>query len=173
MAPTESQLNFVSDIEAGVRALLAQGVKVSKMSQVTEAAGRELAEVSQFVGRFSELGHWELIERLSQAFLAVNLAPLSITRAMEGMPKTTLIDNGSNFDPEPLTLKSLVPFETIESKALEVEFQPNGLEPRYAPTVPEPEELLCEVIKMISRLPQPMQRKKVAGMAANWFGVGG
>lgn len=172
-APTESQLHFVSDIESGVRALIAQGAQVKKVSQVMEAAGRELQELSQFVGRFSEQGHWHLIERLAEAFLAVNLAPLSITRAMEIMPKRLSALEGSYIDSEPLDLEAVPVVEPIESKALEVQFQPEGLEPRYAPPVPEPEELLCDVIKMISRLPQPLQRKKVAGMAANWFGVGG
>lgn len=171
--PTDSQLNFVSDIEAGIRALLAQCAQVNKVSQVMTAAGREPAELSQFVTRFFEQGHWHLIERLAEAFLAVNLAPLSITRAMEGMPKRILPLDGSYIEPEPMQLEKVSAFPVIESKALEVHFQPDGLEPRYACPVPEPEELLSDVIKMINRLPQPLQRKKVAGMAANWFGVGG
>jgi hypothetical protein len=171
--PTDFQLNFVSDIEAGTRALIAQGAQVTKMSQVTDAAGRDLVEVSQFVGRFVDLGHWELIERLAKAFLSVNLTPLSIARALEAMAKHAAKDEAPEIDPEPLELEMHIPVEVIESKALEVKYGPEAMGPKYYPTTPEPEELLYDVIKMISRLPQLMLRRKVAGMAANWFGVGG
>jgi hypothetical protein len=171
--PTESQLHFVSDVESGVRALIAQGTQISKISHVMEAAGREAQELSQFVGRFAELGHWQLIQRLADAFHQVNIAPLSIARAMDSMPKKAIGINSPNTISEPLELERHLPVESIGSKALEVQFEPEGMESRYCTTIPEPEELLCDVIKMISQLPQPLQRKKVAGMAANWFGVGG
>jgi hypothetical protein len=171
--PTDFQLNFVSDIEAGTRALIAQGTQVTKISQVTDAAGRDLVEVSQFAGRFVDLGHWALIERLAKAFLSVNLTPLSIARALEAMAKHAAKDEAPEIDSEPLELEVRIPVEAIESKALEVQYETEAMEPSYCPTIPEPEELLCDVIKMISQLPQPLQRRKVAGMAANWFGVGG
>lgn len=168
--PSDSQLNFVSDIEKGCRALLSQGIEVRKIAQVSEAAGRDMPELSQFVGRFVDQGHWALIDRLAKAFELVKLSPLCIERAMNHAPKAFPLREPSNFDSEPLHLIRELPVAETNSKALV---------PELSPTVdvsihsPEPEEVLGDVIRRINRLSQPMQRKKVAGMAANWFGVGG
>jgi hypothetical protein len=166
--PSESQIAFVADIEAGVRALVAQEANVTKISQVAEAAGREPAELSQYVGRFAEQGHWHLVDRLAEAFLSVNLAPLSITRAMEIAPKKLKFLEGQNFDSGPsenLPMPSPVPTETIAP-------EPVNYVTAFEPP-PKPEEMLADVIRMINYLPDPLARKKVAGMTANWFGVGG
>jgi hypothetical protein len=162
--PTESQLAYVADIESGIRAIKSQNVVVTKIAEVSAWSGHDPVELSQFVGRFAEQGHWHLVERLAEAFLSVNIAPLCITRAMENAPKRIFADNPPEIEPEPLDLHRELPVVREETKALEPVFAIEG---------PEPEEMLADVIRMINRLPQPMARKKVAGMAASWFGVGG
>ncbi len=163
--PSESQLAFVADMEAGVRAVKAQESKVTKISQVAEAAGREPAELPLYVGRFLEQGHYELIQRLSDAFAAVDIKPLCITRALEAMPKRSEDEKALPFDSEPLELVRELPALRPEPKAAEPVFA--------IAEQPQPEEMLADVIRMINRLPLPLERKKVAGMTASWFGVGG
>jgi hypothetical protein len=163
--PTENQLAYVSDIEAGIRAIKSQSVKVKKIAEVSAWSGHDPMALSQFVGRFAEQGHWHLIDRLAEAFLSVDIAPLCITRALEVAPKRIIEDNGPNFNSEPLELERELPMIPVQSETREMVLPASQSLP--------PEVLLAEVIQLINRLPQPLERKKVAGMTANWFGVGG
>lgn len=161
---TKSQLEFIQDIETGVKALLSQGIHVKKITQVTEAAGRELIEVSQFVSSLARGKHFEEIIRLAEAFLEVGLAPVCIARALEAAPEKQIEIEPANSEPEPLQLQPYLPSIATQLEDLERVFDVQ------API--DPSEPLSKVIQLLSPLSRSAQHK-VISTASVWFGVGG
>jgi hypothetical protein len=161
---TQTQLDFITDIETGVKALIAQGIHVKKITQVTEAAGRELIEVSQYVSSIARGKQFDLIARLAEAFLKVGLAPTCIARALESAPEKQIEIEVENSDPEPLQLEPYLPSIATQLEELERVFD---VQPAMDPSEP-----LSKVIQLLSPLPRSAQHK-VISTASVWFGVGG
>lgn len=160
MNPSKNQLDFVCDVEAGAAALRAQGIMVSKSAEVFEAGGRSPGELSYYASRFASLGHWELLQRLSDAFSGLGIqVPISIRRALE--VKDQNIDS-EQADSEPETLE----LSTLPEGPAETHGAWLGVSEQK-----EPEDILAEVIKTIKQSPNVAQRQKIATMTANWFGV--
>jgi hypothetical protein len=103
---TPKQKEFVADIESGVSALIAEECPTKSISLVMDRAGYKLADFSPYVHRLSMSGDWELLERLSTAFLRVGLTPLCITRALEQSPKSKSVLKLSDVEPEPVEVES-------------------------------------------------------------------
>ncbi len=158
---TKAQLDFITDIEAGAAALKSQGIEPRKSAEIFEAGGRAPGELSYFVSRFAELGAWNCLERIIDAFASVGLPPpLSIRRAMEQRQFDDAAPEPENLESE--TIDMLPPVEVPEPV-----FEQSWTHSESK----EPEEIFAEVVRTIKQLPSVANRQKIAMMAANWFGV--
>jgi hypothetical protein len=167
---TQGQLDFVRDIEVGVKALLAHNHHVTKITQVTEAAGRELIDLSAYVNRFAQSGQWDLIQRLAEAFLKVDLAPSCIAKALDSAPQRQIVLEAENIDPEPLELERSLPSIPEQLEELDRIFDVQV--PAIVNPEPfDPSEPLQKVIQVLLPLPKSIQHR-VISTASVWFGVG-
>lgn len=172
--PTQHQLDFVRDIEDAVTDLTQCNVKVTKKYQVTEKAGREMYDLTNQVKRFIEGGHWDLINRLAEAYLKVGQAPSCIVKALESSPDSKAITTtkqlaeykAPNRDSEPLKSERSIPREPSIPK-------PQTVNPEVL--LPEPGKDLVDdlaaVIRIIERWDKTNQRK-LADQAYRWTGMG-
>lgn len=170
---TQGQLDFVHDIEAGVAALLASNQNVTKITQVTEAAGRNLIEVSAYVGRLAQMNEWNLVYRLAEAFSKVNLAPICITRVLKSdlvAPKKQIDLITENIEPEALELERSLPSIPQQLEELDRVF-----DVQYAtevkPSLCEPAQVLQKTIQLLSPYKKSTQQHVISTLGV-WFGVG-
>lgn len=158
---TKAQAEFVADIEAGAAALKSQGIEPKKAAEIFEAGGRAPGELSYFAYRFAEIGAFDCLNRIIDAFASVGLPPpLAIRRALDQSQCSDAV-------PEP---------ENIESETIEMVPAAEVPEPVFDQSwthseSKEPEEIFAEVVRTIKQLPNIANRQKIAMMAANWFGV--
>lgn len=172
--PTQNQLDFVRDIEDAVIDLIQRNVKVTKIYQVTEQAGRETHDLTNYVKRFQEVGHWDLIARLAEAYLKVGQAPNCLVTALEASPDSKAIPTAkqtddrkaSNFDSQPLKLERSLPSVPSIPKPHIV-----NAEVLQAETGKDLVDDLAAVIRMIQRWDRPSQMK-LADQVYRWVGVG-
>lgn len=157
--PGKKQMNFVTDLEAGSAALTLQGVQGAKSAELLEAAGRSSGELSYYISRFVEQGNWDLIQRISDAFVTLGIPlPLSIRRAYEARSQN-IVDDTLDFDSETLECETEADMRPVQT-------------PAWNPVVEqkEAEDILAEVIKTIKQAPN-IHRRKIAMSAADWFGA--
>ncbi len=167
---TQGQLDFVHDIEAGVAALLASNQYVTKITQVTEAAGRNLIEVSSYVGRLAQTKEWILLDRLAEAFLKVNLAPACITRALESAPQKQIDLITENIEPEPLELERSLPSIPQQLEELDRVFDVQ-IATEIKDSIYEPAEVLQKTIQLLAPYKKSTQHHVISTLGV-WFGVG-
>lgn len=172
---TAKQLEFVSDIEVGVSALIAEDVPVKQVNQVLDRAGYKTADLAPYVHRLTMNGDWELIDRLSTAFLRVQLVPVCIVRALQNSPKSKAVLKLSDIDSEALKLDSSIPDTKPEEKPaklpLEAFLGRPSQQPRPVETSSGP-KALSQVMAILEPL-NKQDQKKVIGTAMAWFEVGG
>jgi len=176
---TKGQIEFVEDMEAGVSALIAQDIPVKRINQVLEAAGYKTADFSPYVHRLSIGGEWELIERLAEAFLRVNLTSPSLTKALERSPKSQAVLKLSDLDSQPLELGHAIPPAEAEETPSEIKPPHSIAQSRNWPQTSRsknPEEQASIVFAQVQAIlgpENPAVQKKVVGAAMYWYGVGG
>lgn len=159
--PSNEQLEFVRDIEDAVTDLVQRNVKVTKIYQVTEQAGREVHDLANYVNRFKITGQHDLLNRVAEAYLKVNLAPTCVVKALESLSAEKI------------------------GKAPEGDFQLSPTMPQdYPPPKPQKAKIevldgsqdevssLSTVLRILDRLPAPAARR-IADQAYRWVGMGG
>lgn len=175
--PTQKQLDFVQAIEDAVTDLVQCNVRVTKIYQVTDKAGREMYDLTNHVGRLMDAGHWDLITRLAEAFLKVGQAPNCLTKALEQSPDSKAVPtakqlaeykgpNGPNTAPKPFVLERSIPRESPVLK-------PQTVNPEVLPAESGKDLVddLAAVIRIIERWDKTNQRK-LADQAYRWVGAG-
>lgn len=163
---TAKQLEFVSDIETGVCALIAENIPVKQVNQVLDRAGYKTADLAPYVHRLTMNGDWELIERLSAAFLRVKLVPVCIMRALEQSPKSKAVLKLSDIDSEALKLDSSIPDTQPEEKPAKLPIE------SFLGRASSGPKALSQVMAILEPL-NKQDQKKVIGTAMAWFEVGG
>lgn len=172
--PTQLQLDFVRDIEDAVIDLIQRNVKVTKIYQVADQAGREGYDLTNCVARFVEGENWDLINRLAEAYLKFGLAPSCLVKALEQSPESRAIPTAkqqtnlkaANTEPKPLVLERSLPSVPSIPK-------PQIVNPEVLPAESEDPEIqsLTTVLKILKRLPM-QERRRVADQAYRWAGMG-
>lgn len=165
---TPKQKEFVQDIESGVSALIMEDSKVKQIAQVLDRAGYKTADLAPYLHRLRMAEEWELIERLSMAFLRVGLTPMCITKALEASPKSKGVPRLADLGSEGFRLENELPLDELrENQTEEVLPAPWKNPMRESATM-----ALSRVQAILDPL-NPAIQKKVIGAAMAWYEVGG
>lgn len=112
---TQNQLQFIADCESAVKAIKQQNRQVRTISEVMEAAGRPLEELSSITKRLGIHSETEQLQRLADAFDEVGLKPRCVITTMAKLQNKGIELNGSSMDSEPLVLHPYLEPETNPS----------------------------------------------------------
>ncbi len=166
---TTNQLNFVSDVETASRAILGQGRKVKTVTEVLDAAGRNLFELNRIAAALAVKQEFLLLERLDEAFHSVELAPRCVANALKSFQPNKAPETGL----ESLVLQPYI--EPAESVFMSTETKPALSAPpasinlSFAPV--DPMDALSEVLSILGPL-NMTHRQRVLTCASVYYGVG-
>lgn len=159
--PSNEQLEFVRDIEDAVTDLVQRNVKVTKIYQVTEQAGREVHDLGNFVNRFKINGNHDLLARIAEAYLKVGLAPTCVVKALEAL-SAEKIGKAPESD---FHLSPSMPQDYLAPK-------PHKAKIEVLDGTGEDEvSSLSKVLRILDKLPAPAARR-IADQAYRWVGMG-
>lgn len=171
---TPKQKEFVADIESGVSALIMEECKVKQVYQVLDRAGYKTADLAPYLHRLRMGEEWEMIERLSAAFLRVGLSPVCIAKALEHSPKSKAVPKLADLDSEGFKLENELPMAEIGEAQSPVNPSPTfgHWTDKTVPAVKSATTAFSQVQSILDTL-TPNLQKKVIGAAMAWYEVGG
>lgn len=154
---TESQLLFVADIEAAVKAMTQDRQPVGvTIGEVLEFSNRDIHDIRGLVLRLAEKKEVELLKRIQAAFARVGVKQQTLEA------KLAELEGRENMQTEPLKLEQKLPPEP-EKKSI----QASGKAPERVDEI----EVVTRVLRILDPLPKGTQRK-VINTASSYLGVG-
>jgi len=166
-APSKASLDFVQAIEDAVTDLTQLNVHVKTISQVHDAAQREVHDLGNSVRRFIDNGNWDLICRLAEAYLKVGLTPSCLTKALEAMPVGAGDVKRPQIDSKPLELQRVMPVRELPVQRTQAVVLPTAVD---KPSDEDEITSLTTILRILNRLPS-LPRRRVADQAYRWAGM--
>lgn len=178
---TENQQQLVNDIESAVSAIklknpskLPDGLTIT---EICEMAGRSSVELRSVVMRLADNEEMDLVMRLHDAFMSVNLAPKYLTHAISRSSNVTPIlkvqktVQEAREMPRAISMDSHASVQTEQKSVVNggniFEVAPAPLQPRY----PNPGDVIYQFISTLDPMPPALQHRIIASVSA-YCGVG-
>jgi len=167
---TPKQKEFVADIESGVAALILEECKVKQVTQVLDKAGYKTADLAPYLHRLRMGEEWELIERLSTAFLRVGLTPICVTKALENSPKSKAVPKLSDLGSGGFRLENVIAVNDGDTVTPE---PPRDIQHWSPPIQRQAASKAWIQLQEILDPLNPIIQKKIVTAAMGWYEVGG